>query len=160
MKSIKYLVMLVCMTIGLSMVGKAQIYSSEALFYIEAGMSLKNNSYLEVVIVDNETNKIFIVSTKMSYIERDGLSKYDNPNFIYHCKKKGATVYECRYNPTLSKNGKEVYQLYDSVYYVFSSDKSTYVKIKNNGNDKIHYVRVTRDKLILKDDSKYDFLYD
>lgn len=161
----KKIVLILGLLLGVSFVTNAQIYSDEALFYVEAGKSLLNDPYVKVIIVDNEANKIFMTSTRVSYIEEDGFQKYDNPNYVRNCLKKGATVYEYSFNPSLSKKGKEVYEYYSygrlTFYIVFSDDKSSFVHINRNQKDKkTTFIRIKRDKLKPQDDSNDDFLYD
>lgn len=159
--------LLCCFVLGFSFVTKAQIYSSEALFYVKAGTSLLNDPNMEVVTVDNETNTVFIytVSHGMGYIEKNGFQKFDDPDHVRDNKRIGVSVYQGVYNSRLSKNGKEVYEYYAygylNRYFVFSSDKSTYEEISSDGTRKTTYVRVTRDKFKTKSSSdSYDFLYD
>lgn len=163
----KLLVMLTCMILGFVGTAKGQIYSSEALFYVEAGKSLMSNPTLQVVHVDNETNNVFIsgLSHGMSAIEKNGFQKYDDYGYVRDCIRKGVTVYQCKYNPRLSKNGKEVYEYYSygifNSYFVFSDDKSTFERISPKGDKKTTYIRVDRDKIKTKESSDdYDFLYD
>ena len=155
----------VCLAIGCVGYAECQIYSNEALFYVEAGESLMSNPYLRVVCVDSETNMVFSSFTRVSYVEEEGFEKYDDNGYIRWCLRRGGTVYECKYNSRLSKNDKEIYEYYAyghvMLYFVFSDDLSTMEVMRNDGSNKTTYIRVTRDKFKVKGSSNdYDFLYD
>ena len=157
----KWLVVL-CMTMGFATVAKAQIYSSEALFYVKAGNSLLNNPYIEVVFVDNETNHVFAFTSHMNSIEKNGFQYYDSYKALKECP---GTIYDLKYDENLSKYGKNVYVRYAygglTHMYVFPDDKSSLVIYpRGDENRKEYYIRVDRSKFEVKSESNYDFLYD
>lgn len=162
MKHFKMIALFICFATGFNGFANCQIYSNEALFYVEAGKSLLNNPSIEIIYVDNDADIVFVTSTRMSNIEKNGFPKYDNAD---HIRESSSTIYQCKYNSRLSKNGKEIYEYYSygsvTFYFVFSEDKSTMEQIRWDGKTKITYVRVTRDKFKTKGSSENnDFLYD
>ncbi len=161
MKSIKCLVVLVCMTFGFAGTAKGQIHSREALFYVYAGESLLNDPSINIVYVDDDSNKIFMFFAKMRYIEKMGFAYFDDPKIV---SKWDATVLEFDYSIKLSKSDKNVYTRYGyglAELVVFPNDKSGYVSYpRGEVERKEQYVRVDRSKFNIKKDSNYDFLYE
>lgn len=151
-----------CMAMGFVTVAKAQIYSSEALFYVKAGTSLLNNPRIEVVFVDNETNHIFNITTHMNDIERKGFQYYDSNKALKECR---GTIYDLKYDENLSKYDKNVYVRYAygglTHIYVIPDDKSSLVIFpRGDEKRKEYYIRVDRSKFEVESETNYDFLYD
>ena len=105
MKSIKYLVVLVCMTLGLANVAKAQIYSSEACFYAKEGYS--NVEY--VVKFDYSNDRVWLKKVSQSTV-RSNLAKSENfyENEVWTDGKNSVEMYE--YDSQRSTSAREVYK--------------------------------------------------
>lgn len=160
--NIKLVVTLICMTFGLIGSVEGQIRSNEALFYVRAGESLLNDPSITYVYVDNSTNKIFVMFTRISYIEKKGVEYFDNPSTV---RNWNATKLECTFSEKMSRNNKNVYLRYAYGYlsqvYVISDDKSSLVAIPRwEEAQKEQYILVDRNKFNTQKESNYDFLYE
>lgn len=179
----KWLVVL-CMTMGLVSVAKAQIYSSEACFYSRAGSS--SVSY----VVKFESSKVRI---KYGDHSRENLSKSENfyetkwsedrsSEYVYEYDyqkstssrvvyKKKASWGDCNIvsdniTPWTSHEFKFIWSHNGYEYVAFSKDKSSFIMWREEENDydgKIQdrrdYTRVPKEDLLPKA-ANYDFLND
>lgn len=103
MKSVKYLVMLVCMTLGLVNVAKAQIYSSEDCFYSKEGSSSVQ------YVVKFEGNRVWLKSVSHSTV-RSNLAKSEDfyEKEVWTDGKNNVKMYE--YDSYRSTSAREVYK--------------------------------------------------
>lgn len=180
MKSVKYLVMLVCMTLGLVNVAKAQIYSSEDCFYSKEGSS----SVEYVVKFEYAQDRAWLKNVSHSTV-RKNLAKSEDfyENEVWTDGKNLVKMYE--YDSYRSTSVREVYKRTEVVYnfswncmyctglnggacgrhgkkttykYVaFSKDKSTFImwdERENNYDGKTenmkNYTRVPKEDLLPK----------
>lgn len=105
MKSIKYLVVLVCMTLGLANVAKAQIYSSEDCFYSKEGSS----SVQYVVKFEYAQDRAWLKSVSHSTV-RSNLAKSEDfyEDEVWTDGKNSVKMYE--YDSYRSTSVREVYK--------------------------------------------------
>lgn len=188
MKTIKYLVVLVCMTLGLANIAKAQIYSSEDCFYAKEGYS--DVKY----VVKFQGNRAWLKSVSHSTV-RSNLAKSKNfyENEKWTDGQNSVHMYE--YDSGRSTSAREVYKythsytrywnpwtgweysyrpgvgytrseiVFEHNYVAFSKDKSTFIKWwepGDNYNGEIRgrddYSRVSKENLLPKAVND-DFLY-
>lgn len=174
MKSIKYLVVLVCMMLGLANVAKAQISSNEVLFFqkIESG----GKGAIHIVRLDN--GKLHVSTTyTQSSVKRhlsESSSYYDR--YPYGVESSSfINDYYYVYDADMSANyPKIVYQSKRTInknntnrsFYAFSSDMSSMVYFKTQASGeaygKEYYTRISKEDLLPKafNSGDYDFLND
>lgn len=145
----------------------AQIYSSEACFYLEAGKDIESNSGWRVVYFKgttaNECGSISLVSIKnelkndRNYFENKLKNAVHKQNgFVYH------------YNSSMSTTKREVYQKVEpssqyywggpiyagyTQYFAFSKDKSSLITWREQNDkisDKHEYIRIDKSELLPK----------
>lgn len=179
MQSIKYLVVLVCMTLGLANAAKAQIYSSEDCFYSKEGSS----SVEYVVKFEYAQDRAWLKNVSHSTV-RTNLAKSDDfyENEVWTDGKNSVKMYE--YDSNRSTSVREVYKRTEkytsyyniwnmwvpnpvpggtskttvTYYYVaFSKDKSSFIswlERENNYDGKTenmkNYTRVPKEDLLPK----------
>lgn len=168
MKSIKYLVMLACVTFGLIMSASAQIYSNEVCFYQE----VDDPAYIYAIKFDN--SKIFRdgkvkqnLANSLYYYEDDASWNYARKNYHYEYDSQASTskyeVYKDYCHGTVDLYGNMVLPAHWE-YYAFSKDLSSCIfwrERKSDGSifDKKHYIRISKEDLLPKAVNR-DFLND
>lgn len=175
----KWLVVL-CMTMGLVSVAKAQIYSSENCFYSKAGSS--SVSY----VVKFESSKVWLkyvdhstvrknLSTSENFYENEVWSvenRCDEYEYDYQKSTSSKVVYKSKekdYWGDIVGGGFGYFGRFSHsgyAYVAFSKDKSSFIRWREEENDydgKIQdrrdYTRVPKEDLLPKA-ANYDFLND
>lgn len=147
MKSIKYLVVLVCMTLGLANVAKAQIYSSEDCFYSKEGSS----SVQYVVKFEYAQDRAWLKSVSHSTV-RTNLAKSEDfyENETWTDGKNGVTMYE--YDSYRSTSAREVYKREGTRTVYYSCYGTVMPYLPSNGysrqekNGSFDYIAFSKDK--------------
>ena len=165
MKSIKYLVVLVCMTMGMASIAKAQIYSSEICFYERVSGNSNKSRLCVVKFVDGSIRLSFdniksnLEKSKNYYENNDVWDKLDK-------NKSDTDNYPWKYNTSLSSSyNKEIYfQDYWSFnkYVAFTKDLSSMIMwYEEDGSIeyKCYYTRISKEDILPKS-ANHDFLYD
>lgn len=146
----------------IALCSQAQIYSSEACFYLQAGKSITDKRESNWRIVKFKGNKLFTFLTSLSVIDAE-LRR--NPNYY-----EGLNIcVELTYNSSLSTSSEYVYSGYipasrtvtgfaifesSALYYkaVFNKDNSTlkfYFKQGEDSDYKVdYYVRVPKSEVL------------
>ena len=149
----------------IALCSQAQIYSSEACFYLEAGKSITDKRESNWKIVKFKGNKLFTTSTSLSKIDAE-LRR--NPNYYEGKGLDGCS--ELTYNSSLSTSSEYVYSgstwaytmedpiygyINPSTFYykaVFNKDNSTlkwYLKDEKDSDYKVWYfVRVPKSEVL------------
>lgn len=175
----KWLVML-CMAMGIVNVAKAQIYSSEECYYIEAGANNPKNGGPDVFVQVLSFDGSSLVHSQGWYssIKRE-LKKGENvlkQQLDYYQNKMGyrySNQYNvCQhirtylYNSNMSTSMREVYKSVSSsqwgstivCYIAIANDKSSIIMWEGDNVDrKKTYIRIDKDDL-LPEAVNYDFL--
>lgn len=138
MKNIKYLVVLLCMTLGLANVAKAQIYSSEDCFYSKEGSS----SVQYVVKFEYAQDRAWLKSVSHSTV-RSNLAKSKDfyEDEVWTDGKNSVTMYE--YDSYRSTSAREVYkrETTKSVYInAFGQRNGAHTYYWGGGSDSGYYV--------------------
>lgn len=121
MKSIKYLIVLVCMTMGMASIAKAQIYSSEIFYYADT----EDSDYMRVVRFEGSSGKVWIHYARKSEIKKK-LSQTNNyyENMTWNDKGVGQIsgsdkTHAFQYDYEKSTSARAVYKR-QNVYYNLS----------------------------------------
>lgn len=151
MKNIKYLVVLLCMTLGLANAAMAQIYSSECCFYAEEGFS----DVRYVIKFDYSEDRLWIKTAGGSSTVRKNLARTED--FYEDLVYKDNTSYgeeKFEYDSYRSTSANEVYKrerkvtrYYNSIgweVYSYVPGGRTEVVVKS-----IDYVAISKDKMTL-----------
>lgn len=181
MKSIKYLVMLACMTLGLANIAKAQIYSNEIYFY----QRTDDENRIIVVKFDGSNKRLFMNYNTKKGIQRileESINRFEDDDFFWtpgndHRKSGGWKSLLRNYDYDLSTSSREVYKgitdsetrrlyggtsdPYDVVRrYAFSKDLSSLVFFSIDKNVPVYYIRVDKEDLLPKalNPNEFDFL--
>lgn len=146
----------------IALCSQAQIYSSEACFYLQAGKSITDKRETNWEIVKFKGNKLFITSESLFVIDA---KLRRNPNY-YEGLNSGL---ELTYNSSLSTSSEYVYSGYiparredtgfaiyysSAIYYkvVFNKDNSTlnfYSKREKDSDYTVnYYVRVPKSEVL------------
>lgn len=165
MKSIKYLVVLVCMTLGLANVAKAQIYSNEILFYQRT-----DKDDIVIVKFDGGNKRVFIAQLgkqKVQKVLKESINRFEDDEVWepkYHLRTGGWVPRLRNYDYELSNSSKEVYKgitdteihrLYGfndpsdvGRRYAFSKDLSSLVFFHLDIMKPVYYIRVNKEDLL------------
>lgn len=163
MKSIKYLVVLICMTLGMADVAKAQVYNSEVLFYQWGTSSVVVAQFVDGVLytTGTYTKSSFQQKLKESpdYCEKCIASaKASGKDF---CNNNRHCIFKYEYDNSLSTSERMVYQSAGTINkehaddrscYAFSNDLSSLIIFrikfgKVNDGDKKYCIRITKEDL-------------
>lgn len=169
MKSIKYLVVLVCMTLGLANVAKAQIYSNEVCYYKNT-----DDGWVSVVKFDGLNNRVLLASNGDGKITRklkESLYYFEDDEEwragIRNKELKGTSdglyksvsFYIYEYDNELSTSNRDVYKnrykdsdnCYNYRYIAFSKDKQTAIHwARFRENQRSYHIRVSKEDLLPK----------
>ena len=148
---------------------KAQLYSSEVHFYIEAGADIRNGSTL-VEVVKFEGNHVYVKAQSVHDIKQ---ALRSNSNYYDTDVKKHALV--SNYDSSLSTTQRVVYKYrqYNNgftfipnidCYYAYSKDKSSLIEWTETYNgerlsEERYYIRINKAELMPKATNR-DFLYE
>ncbi len=148
---------------------KAQLYSSEVHFYIEAGADISNGSTL-VEVVKFEGNHVYVKAQSVHDIKQ---ALRSNSNYYDTDVKKHALV--SNYDSSLSTTKRVVYKYrqYNNgftfipnidCYYAYSKDKSSLIEWTETYNgerlsEERYYIRINKAELMPKATNR-DFLYE
>lgn len=165
MKSIKYLVVLACMTLGLANVAMAQVYNSEVMFFTSVKSNTSDYHVIDVVkIIDG--NKLYIWGRSNKKLVKE-LQKsenyYDNfPSFPRHSNELDTwgLVGPYLYDEESSTTERYVYRQYNNgrpTQYckVISKDLSTLISVEMTSAEtydkafKNYYVRVSKEDYLV-----------
>ena len=162
MKSIKYLVVLACMTFGLANVAKAQIYNDEVCFYVKAGY---DDSTITVVKFEGTEMKVMVSLKGSSLKEKLAINEryYEDV-----CKwKEGIGTYKYYYDPQKSTSSREVYKhtlnygyISNTTFYAFSEDLSSLIIwCAGSEDNRSYFTRILKEDLI-PEKTIPDFIYE
>lgn len=162
MKSIKYLVVLACMTLGLASVAKAQIYSSEICYFQDINRDM-------CYAIKFELDKILVMTSYPNNGRRVQKHLAESVNYFENetVWQVSHDVYAFEYNSQLSTDARESYQplsrsAYDKKYgkgwthpastwvISISKDKSSLISWQTNNSDKNYSIRVSKEDLLPK----------
>ena len=146
----------------IALCSQAQIYSSEAYFYIPAGENLNSGSDFTIIVFKG--NQLLNTSGSKLRVKRylrDDINRYEKLKLDPYY----GTIYT--YNSSLSTNYEYVYTRYvaeytDSFYpwtrhpsvsskLIFNKDNSTLVRMSKHGDgdwDKSYYIRIPKSEII------------
>lgn len=140
---------------------KAQIYRSEVCFYIRAGQSLTENTYITIVVFDGETIN-FLTKSKREVTAKlkESPDYWDN-----YMRNERLHSMPYNYNSDLSTYSREVYTSPSgTAFMAFSTDLSSYIyweqrRYSETIENKMHDKRIDKSEL-MPNEHLYDFLND
>lgn len=163
-----------------SFCAKAQLYSSEACFYIETGKSLESARYISVILFKGDELYTVFKGSITDYLGmyKTDVLKYikEDPSFFDYLSNNSKIVWE--YDSSLSTMKRIVYKRYQPAnstwaswgydypaymdYLAISPDKSSFIRWKEEENkigSKSYYMRINKSELLPKAVNR-DFLYE
>lgn len=168
MKSIKYLVVLVCIILGLANVTKAQVYSGGTVYYKQTNTSVNYLSIWEFngrqALYKCRSSSPTESQSSIKQVLEKSPNAFDNHSIPGSYKVDGGwiQVIQATYRPDIPSSDRSVYKV-NSFYMAVSSDLSTMISWTENSNGEIenkrYFVRIDKEELLPKA-INYDFLDD
>lgn len=168
MKSIKYLVVLVCISIGISSVAKAQVYSGGTIYYKQTN---SNSDYISIwefngrqALYKCRSSSPTESQSNIKTVMVKSPNAFDDHSTPGTYKVDGGwiKVIQAEYRPDIPSSDRSVYKVH-SFFVAVSSDLSTMISWTESSNgvieNKRYFIRIEKDDL-LPQAINYDFLDD
>lgn len=146
----------------IALCSQAQIYSSEAYFYIPAGKNLNSRPYVEIIVFKGNQllkgqywlpNVQRYLRNDTDFYEKKGLDPYYGTIYTYN--SSSSTNYEYVYTRYFAEYTDSFYPWTRhpsvSLRLIFNKDNSTLVSMSKRGDgdwDKSYYIRIPKSEII------------